>query len=78
MSYVVDADGGKFTLKDAVAAHGAEMVGSVIWDKYGKWPVYSKFFDNLGPIPHHMHQSAAQARLLGREGKPESYYFPRN
>ena len=76
LSYVVDADGGKFTLKDAVAAHGAEMVGAAIWEKYGKWPVYSKFFDNLGPIPHHMHQSAAQAKLLGREGKPESYYFP--
>ena len=76
LSYVVDADGGKFTLKDAVAAHGAEMVGKPIWDKYGKWPVYSKFFDNMGPIPHHMHQSADQAKLLGLEGKPESYYFP--
>ncbi len=76
LSYVVDADGGKFTLKDAVAAHGAELIGSAIWEKYQKWPVYSKFFDNLGPIPHHMHQSAEQAQLLGREGKPESYYFP--
>jgi hypothetical protein len=44
--------------------------------KYGRWPVYSKFFDNMGPIPHHMHQSAKQARLVGQEGKPESYYFP--
>ena len=23
-----------------------------------------------------MHQSAAQAKLVGQEGKPESYYFP--
>jgi len=38
--------------------------------------VYSKFFDNMGPIPHHMHQSAEFARLVGQEGKPESYYFP--
>ena len=76
LSYVVDADGSKFTLRDAVGAHGSELIGATIWDKYGKWPVYSKFFDNLGPIPHHMHQSAAQAELLGREGKPESYYFP--
>ena len=29
-----------------------------------------------GPIPHHMHQSAANAKLVGQEGKPESYYFP--
>ncbi len=30
----------------------------------------------MGPIPHHMHQNAAQAALVGQEGKPESYYFP--
>ncbi len=75
LSYVVH-DGGRFTLKDAISLHGAEMIGKAIWDKYKKWPVYSKFFDNQGPIPHHMHQSAEQAALLGREGKPESYYFP--
>ena len=40
------------------------------------WPVYSKFFDNLGPIPHHMHQNNAQAAKVGQQGKPESYYFP--
>ena len=28
------------------------------------------------PIPHHMHQDAAQAALVGREAKPEGYYFP--
>ena len=52
------------------------MIGDRIWKKYKKWPVYSKFFDNMGPIPHHMHQNAKQAKLVGQEGKPESYYFP--
>ena len=61
-----------FTLKQAVAECGAALIGSAIWDKYNKWPVYSKFFDNMGPIPHHMHQDAAQAALVGQEGKPES------
>ena len=75
LSYVVH-DGGRFLLKEAIALDGAEMIGPSIWDKYKKWPVYSKFFDNLGPIPHHMHQTAEQAAKLGREGKPESYYFP--
>ena len=75
LSYVV-ANGDRFTLKDAIGLHGAEMIGKAMWDKYGRWPVYSKFFDNLGPIPHHMHQTQAQAELVGREGKPESYYFP--
>ena len=75
LSYVV-SNGDKFTLKDAIDAHGAELIGDALWSKYKKWPVYSKFFDNLGPIPHHMHQNAEQAAKLGREGKPESYYFP--
>ena len=38
--------------------------------------MYSKFFDNMGPIPHHMHQSMKDAALVGQQGKPESYYFP--
>jgi hypothetical protein len=66
----------RFTLKDAIAELGAEVVGDHIWDSYSRWPVYSKFFDNMGPIPHHMHQNAEQAKLVGQEGKPESYYFP--
>ena len=66
----------RFTLRQAVADCGATIVGKAIWRKYGKWPVYSKFFDNMGPIPLHMHQSAKQAKLVGQEGKPESYYFP--
>ncbi len=75
LSYVV-VGSERFTLRDAVAECGAELIGAAIWEKYGKWPVYSKFFDNMGPIPHHMHQDAAQAALVGQEGKPESYYFP--
>lgn len=75
LSYVV-AGGRRFTLAAAVAECGAALIGAPIWEKYRRWPVYSKFFDNMGPIPHHLHQSQAQAELVGREGKPESYYFP--
>jgi hypothetical protein len=75
LSYVV-ANSSRFTLADAVAELGADLIGESIWNKYKRWPVYSKFFDNMGPIPHHMHQSQKQARLVGQEGKPESYYFP--
>ena len=75
LSYVVIGKT-RFTLKQAVKECGAALIGSKIWSKYKKWPVYSKFFDNMGPIPHHMHQNAKQAKLLGLEGKPESYYFP--
>jgi len=74
-SYVV-SDGQRFTLKEAVEAEGPRLIGQKMWEEFHRWPVYSKFFDNLGPIPHHLHQNAAQAKLVGMEGKPESYYFP--
>jgi hypothetical protein len=76
LSYVVHGGKRAFTLREAIALEGARLVGQAIWDKYQRWPVYSKFFDNLGPIPHHMHQSNDQAALVGQQGKPESYYFP--
>lgn len=75
LSYVV-ADGQRFTLKEAIEAEGPRMIGRAMWEAYHRWPVYSKFFDNLGPIPHHLHQSNGLAQLVGREGKPEGYYFP--
>ncbi|HMP77951.1 MAG TPA: hypothetical protein PKD54_00730 [Pirellulaceae bacterium] len=65
-----------FLFRDAVDEAGPELIGQKMWGPFGRWPVYSKFFDNMGPIPHHMHQSDADARLVGREGKPEAYYFP--
>jgi hypothetical protein len=76
LSYVVHEGKRAFTLRDAIEAEGPRLVGPSIWERYRRWPVYSKFFDNLGPIPHHMHQSNAQAALVGQQGKPESYYFP--
>jgi hypothetical protein len=76
LSYVVHGGKRAFTLKDAVESEGAKLVGESIWNKYRRWPVYSKFFDNFGPIPHHMHQNNAQAAKVGQQGKPESYYFP--
>lgn len=75
LSYVLSG-GDRFTLKDAIAVEGNRIIGSRLWDQYGRWPVYSKFFDNMGPIPHHMHQRFEDAALVGQEGKPESYYFP--
>ena len=75
LSYVA-FEGERFQLLDAVAEGQARLVGEEIWKKYQRWPVYSKFFDNAGPIPHHMHQTPESAALVGQEGKPESYYFP--
>jgi hypothetical protein len=75
LSYITFG-GERFLLRDAVAENGNALVGQAMFSKYQKWPVYSKFFDNMGPIPHHMHQSQEFAQLTGQQGKPESYYFP--
>jgi hypothetical protein len=76
LSYVVHDGAKAFTLREAIEAEKEKLIGPDIWGAYQRWPVYSKFFDNLGPIPHHMHQSNEQAALVGQQGKPESYYFP--
>ena len=44
--------------------------------KHGGWNLLCKFFDNLGPIPHHLHQNDEFAARVGQKGKPEAYYFP--
>jgi hypothetical protein len=52
------------------------LIGERLWTRYGKWPMFSKFFDNKGPLPHHIHHREQHARLVGEAGKPEAYFFP--
>ena len=76
LSYVRLGDGGRFLLKEAVEGAGDLLLGKEVFKREKGWNLLCKFFDNLGAIPHHMHQSQEQAQLLGRRGKPEAYYFP--
>lgn len=79
LSHVVFHDGQElklFLLKDAIDELKGEIIGSRIWDKYKSWPMYSKFFDNMGPLPHHVHYDDKISALTGQVGKPEAYYFP--
>ena len=77
LSYIVSADGSeKVLLRDAVAELGGDIIGDALWNKYGKWPMFSKFFDNLGPLPHHIHHRDEHAARVGESGKPEMYFFP--
>jgi hypothetical protein len=76
LSYVQPDAGEKFLLKDAVASAGDLLLGASVMEREGGWNLLCKFFDNLGPIPHHMHQSDEFAKLVGQKGKPEAYYFP--
>jgi hypothetical protein len=78
MSYVSVSDDGqdRFLLRDAVYVLGADLIGSELMQKYGTWPMYSKFFDYKQPLFHHLHLDEVAAGRVGRLGKPESYYFP--
>ncbi len=75
LSYI-DVNGKRVLLKEAVDTMGDVFLGADVMSKYGGWNLLCKFFDNLGPIPHHMHQSDEDAKKVGRNGKPEAYYFP--
>ena len=76
LSYVVSMDGKeKMLLRDLVAEQKEDAIG-FLWNKYGKWPMYSKFFDNAGPLPHHVHHGDKHANRVGADGKPEMYFFP--
>ena len=79
MAYVcVDYDSDeKFALRDAVKLLGAELVGEELWEKYNGWPMYSKYFDNENPLFHHLHLTFEDAARVGKLGKPECYYFPK-
>ena len=79
LSQVIYGDAGKpqqVLLKDLVSEMGAGLVGDELWNKYHGWPMYTKFFDNKGPLPHHLHQMQEHASRVGAEQKPEHYYFP--
>lgn len=57
MSYVVVDEKGKESvlLKDVIDLIGEEILGRELFDKYRSWAMFSKFFDNSGPLLHHIH-----------------------
>jgi len=78
LSYVAvsyDSDE-KFTLRDAVTELGARLIGQDMMDRFGTWPMYSKFFDYDVALFHHLHLGFEDAARIGVLGKPEAYYFP--
>jgi len=66
----------KVLFRDAVSELKGALIGNRLWEQYQLWPMYSKFFDNKGALPHHIHHRDEHARLTGQYGKPEAYYFP--
>ncbi len=79
LSYVLNQDGEevvKILLKEAIELLGDQILGKAVMDTHGGWMVLCKFFDNAGPIPHHLHPDDEHAEKVGRVGKPEAYYYP--
>ncbi len=79
LNYIVIEEGNekiKILLKEAIDLIGDQIIGKETMEQHQGWAVLTKFFDNLGPIPHHMHQMDEHAAQVGKIGKPEAYYFP--
>ena len=79
LSFIIFNDGSteqRVLLKDAIDELKGEIIGNRLWDEYKSWAMYSKFFDNMGPLPHHIHHNDEHAAKIGQLGKPEAYYFP--
>ncbi|MBO1901053.1 hypothetical protein J4H92_03700 [Leucobacter weissii] len=75
LSLVRDPNGGVIPLDEVFAHAKGEALGE-LWESHGRWPMYSKFFDNEFPLPFHIHHRDEHAALVGKPGKPEAYYFP--
>jgi hypothetical protein len=67
----------RILLKDAVEDMGDVILGKEVMEHHGGWMMFAKFFDNMEPLPHHLHQDDESAARVGQKGKPEGYYFPR-
>lgn len=77
LSYIIDFESGeRCLLRDAIAEAGDQLLGADVMSTNGGWQVLCKFYDTAGPLPHHLHPSDEQMAPLGKQGKPEAYYFP--
>jgi hypothetical protein len=62
--------------KSLIDEGGDLLLGPATMQREQGWNLLCKFFDNMGAIPHHLHQNDRLAALVDQKGKPEAYYFP--
>src|SRR4029434_9059713 len=62
LSYVRLDNGSRVLLTEAIDRAGDALLGKAVMEREKGWNLLCKFFDNMGLIPHHMHQSEEQAR----------------
>ena len=80
MSFVnVDDDKDHVILfKDFVDELGAELIGAELMERFGTWPMYSKFYDYDMPLFHHIHHGEEACKRYGDvKPKHEHYFFPK-
>lgn len=79
MSFVnVDDDPEHVVLfKDFIDELGADLIGQELMDRYGTWPMYSKFYDYQFPLFHHIHHAEEACKKVGVLPKHEHYFFPK-
>lgn len=79
MSFVnVDDDPEHVILfKDFIDVLGAELIGEELMEKYGTWPMFSKFYDYQHPLFHHIHHGEEACKKVGVLPKYEHYFFPK-
>lgn len=80
LSYIYVGTGAvseRVQLAEAIQTRGNEILGPAVMKKHGGWVMLSKFFDNQQPLPFHVHHTDERAADVGRLGKPEAYYFPK-
>ncbi len=75
LSYVINKNE-RLLLRDIIEICGNDVLGNKIMDKWGGLKVFAKFFDNLDPLPLHIHSQDVHAKEINMEGKAEAYYFP--
>src|SRR3954469_14693634 len=66
----------RLTLRDAVAAAPAEIMGEAYAATHDGLGRLAKIFDYATRLPFHLHQRQQHASLVGRNSKDEAYYFP--
>ena len=75
LSYI-EFNGKKALLKEAIETAGDRFLGADVMQRDGGWNLLCKFFDNLGPIPHHLHQNDEFAGARRTEGQARGVLLP--
>jgi hypothetical protein len=76
LSYIALDGDERITLREAVEADPAALMGEAYAETHTGLGRLAKIFDYRGRLPLHLHQRQEHAALVGRHSKDEAYYFP--